>query len=161
MANWAEMDKKDPAGNACRATAINFIMPNVENEETTLSRNLPEFSRKTPDSANLIWVTFFKVKNSENFLDVVKNVSSAIKTQEGDFRGYWSHVLGGGPDAADYFVVEPFNSFADLDKPKDSPWKVYEKVNGKKAADAIRAKASDSTEKAWSYLYTLEKSLSN
>lgn len=161
MANWAEMDKKDPAGNACRATAINFIYPNAESTENSIARSIPELSRPPMDGIKVIDVTFFKVKNREDFTDVIKSVSSALKASEGNDRGYWSRVIGGGPEAPDYYVVEPAKSFADLDKVQDSPWKVYEKVNGKKAYDAIRTKANSSIEKAWSYLYTLSEDLSN
>jgi hypothetical protein len=41
MANWAEMDKKDPANDACNSIAINFIMPNVESVETTIAQTCP------------------------------------------------------------------------------------------------------------------------
>ena len=161
MANWAEMDKKDPARNACRAIVTNYIMPHVESIEQTMASNLPELSRPSMEGTKVIWVTFFKVKKGMDFLDLIKNVSSAVKTSEGNFRGYWYRVIGGGPDAPDYFITEPYKSFADLDKQQDNPYKVYEKVNGKKAGDAIMAKAKSSIENAWSYLYTLSEDLSN
>lgn len=161
MANWAEMDEKDPAGKACRMTVTNFIMPNVESIEYTIAASMPQFSRSVMDSAKVIWVTFFKVKNRTDFMDVLKNVSSAIKTSEGNLRGYWFHTIGGGPESPNYFVIETYQSFADLDKPEDSPYKVYEKVNGKKASDANIAKRNSSIDKSWSYLYTLNEDLSN
>jgi hypothetical protein len=113
------------------------------------------------EGTKLISVTFFKVKNRTNFLDVVKGLSLALKTSEGGSRGFWNRVIGGGPESPDYFVTDPYKGFADLDKQQDSPWKVYEKVNGKKAGDAIMAKANSSIENAWSYLYTLSEDLSN
>ena len=94
-------------------------------------------------------------------MDALKEVTSAIKTSEGNARGSWNRVVGGGPEGPDYFVTEPYKSFADLDKQQDSPWKVYEKVNGKKAADALLAKMRGSVGNSWSYLYTLNEDLSN
>ncbi|HET7118208.1 MAG TPA: hypothetical protein VFI29_17050 [Hanamia sp.] len=161
MAKWAEMDKKDPASDACRITVLNFIMPNVESVEYNIAQNMPEFSRPLLDSTKLIWVTSFKIKNSTDFTDVVKGISSAIKTTEGNNRGYWYRVMGGAPEAPDYFITEPFKGYADLDKDEESIWKVYEKVNGKKAADALKAKATGAIDKMWSYIYTLDKDLSN
>lgn len=160
--NWAAMYDKDPAGKECRMIAVNFIIPHVESRENTIAQNIPAFSRSTgmDSTVKLIWVTFFKVKNKTDFLDGVKNVSSAIKTTEGDSRGYWSDVIGGGPESPDFFVTEPYKGFADLDKPKDNPFKVYEKLNGKKAGDAILAKTNSSIQNAWSYIYIFEKDLS-
>ncbi|MEO6814666.1 MAG: hypothetical protein ABI172_12095 [Ginsengibacter sp.] len=161
MAKWADMDKKDAAGDACMKTVTDFIMPNVESIEYTIAQSMPEFSRSLMDSTKLIWVTFFKIKNSTNFIDVIKGISSAIKTTEGKNRGYWYRVMGGAPETPDYFITEPYNGFASLDKDEDSIWKVYEKVNGKKATDALRAKALSSIDKIWSYIYTLNVDLSN
>ena len=78
---------------------------------------------------------------------------------------------------ADYIVTNDkhFNILKEIPFPKvniitiqefikmfwDSPYKVYEKVNGKKASDANIAKRNSSIENAWSYLYTLNEDLSN
>lgn len=161
MAKWAEMDKKDPASDACRETVVNFINPNVESIEYNIAQTMPELSMKPMDSTKLISVTFFKVKNSTDFNDVIKGVSSALKTTEGNNRDYWYRLRGGAPETADYFVTAPFKGFADLDIDRDGVWKVYEKVNGKKAADALRTKFRGAVDKMWSYLYTLSEDLSN
>jgi hypothetical protein len=161
MAKWAEMDEKDPVDAACRITVLNFIMPHVQSIEYNIAQSMPEYSRPLMDGTKLIWVTFFKIKNSTDFLEVVKGISSAIKTTEGNTRGYWNRVMGGAPEAPDYFITAPYKGFADLDTEKESIWKVYEKVNGKKAADALRAKAMSAIDKIWSYAYTLNTDLSN
>ncbi|MEO6837715.1 MAG: hypothetical protein ABI261_08995 [Ginsengibacter sp.] len=161
MAKWADMDKKDAAGEACQQTVVNFIMPNVESVEYNIAKNMPELSGPLMDSSKLIWVTSFKVKNSTDFTDAIKGVTSAIKTSEGKNRGYWYHVMGGAPETPDYFITDPYKGFADLDTNQDGVWKIYEKVNGKKAADALRTKFRGSVDKMWSYIYTLNVDLSN
>ena len=161
MAKWADMDKKDAAAEACRETVVNFIMPNVESVEYNIARSMPEISGTNMDSTKLIWVTSFKVKNSTDFNDVIKSISSAIKTAEGSYRGFWYDVMGGAPETPNYFVTDPFKGFPDLDKERDGVWKIYEKVNGKKAADALRAKFRDAVDKMWSYMYTLNVDVSN
>lgn len=161
MAKWVDMDKKDEAGDACRQTVVDFIMPNVESIEYNIAQAMPDLSGPLMDSTKLIWVTSFKVSNSTDFNDVVKGISSALKTTEGKYRGYWYHVMGGAPETPDYFTTEPFKGFADLDKDQDGVWKVYEKVNGKKAGDALRVKLRGSVDKIWSYIYTLNNALSN
>jgi hypothetical protein len=161
MTKWADMDKKDAAGDACRETVLNFIMPNVESIEYNIAQSMPQFSRQNMDSTKVIWVTSFKVKNSTDFIDVVTGISSAIKTTEGNYRGFWYNVEGGATETPDYFTTQPFKGFADLDKSEYNIWKVYEKVNGKKAADALRAKAISAIDKMWSYMYTLNIDVSN
>lgn len=162
MANWAEMDKDDPASQACRSIVTNYILPYTENINNTIARNMPEFSRAQTDDAKVISVTFFKVKNNTTFSDILKDVSAALVTAEGkNERGYWYRIVGGSPDDPDYFVTDPFHSFADFGKPRISPWKVYENVNGKKASDALTARRKEAIEKVWSYLFTLREDLSN
>lgn len=83
MAKWADLDKKDPAGEASAQTIRDFIMPNVESMTYNIAQTMPDYSTRTKEGTKLIWVTFFKVKNSTDFMDVLKGVSSAIKTTEG------------------------------------------------------------------------------
>lgn len=161
MANWVEMDKTDPAFMACRDIVINLINPNIESTEHSIAQDMPEFSSPFMDSTKLVWVTYFKVKNRQDFIDALKTLNSTLKTASGFTPGSWHHILGGGPESPNYFVTEFYKGFADLDKTEDGPWKTYEKVNGKAATDALRARFRSSTENVWSYLYTLEKDLSN
>ena len=161
MANWAEMDKTDPAGKECRLTVINFIMPHVESFENNIAQNMPDLSAQAETSEKVIWVYFFKVRNSMVFNEVIQSINSAIKSDKGKLRGNWFAMQGGSSETPDYFVSTPFADFAALDKDTDNVWKIYERVNGKKATDAIRDKFRSSVDEVWAYLYTLEKDLSN
>ncbi|MEO6133718.1 MAG: hypothetical protein ABIP35_01115 [Ginsengibacter sp.] len=161
MAKWADMDKKDPAGDACRSTVTNFIMPNVESIEYNIAQTIPEFSMERVEGTKLISVYFFNVKNSTDFNEVIKGVSTAMKTTDKTSGSYWYTLRGGTPDGANYFVTTPYKGFADLDIDRDGVWKIYEKVNGLKATDALRTKFRGAVEKSWSYLYTLSEDLSN
>lgn len=162
IANWAEMDKDDPASEACRPIVTNYIVPYTENINNTIAQNMPQFSEPQKVNAKVISVTFFKVKSNTVFLDILKDVSAALLTAEGKGqRGYWYRIVGGSPDGPNYFVTDPFDSFADFGKERISPWKVYENVNGKKASDAMAVRRKEATEKVWSYLFTLREDLSN
>ncbi|MCB0433258.1 MAG: hypothetical protein KDD18_09740, partial [Mangrovimonas sp.] len=105
--------------------------------------------------------TFFEIQNSADFKEVVQGIQSALKSSNDDRNGKWFTFMGGDRDDADYFVSTPFSKFADLDKDEDGVWQVYEKVNGKKKADELRAKFRSSVVDVWSYIYTLNKDLSN
>jgi hypothetical protein len=161
MVNWAQMDEKDAAGEASRNIARDFIWPNIESSNFSIAQRMPGLSGKPSDSTKLVWVTYFKVNKSRVFTDVVKDLSAVIRSAEGNSRGSWFHLEGGGPESPNYFVVETAGGFSDLDKPEDNPFDVYEKAKGKEAADALILKANSSITNIWSYIYTLKEDLSN
>lgn len=159
MANWAEMDKKDPASQACSYIALQSIVPHVESQDQNFARSMPNFSRSTNmPNMSLIWNTGFKVKNNMAFMEVIEEVTSTIKSEEGDQRGYWYRVMGG--ESMDYFVSSPYENFAALDKDESGVWEVYERVHGEKKTKTIREKFMASCSNIWSYIYTLEEELS-
>ncbi|MCF7561787.1 hypothetical protein L3X39_14165 [Sabulilitoribacter multivorans] len=159
LKNWAEMDQADTAAKACRSIALDFITPHIESTEFNTTRNMPEISRKTPlGDMSIVWVTNFIINDDVAFNDIIKQVSSAISSKEGDSRGYWYRLMGG--EGSDYFVSTPFKDFAALDKDTDGVWKVYESVHGKSKTDDIRKKFRAVVDDIWSYTFTLEKELS-
>jgi len=162
MAKWAEMDEDgDSAGKECRMTAVNFIMPHVKSMHYNIARSMPDVSTKsTSEDSKLVWVYNAKTSNSNDFTDVVKELTSALKKAEGDSRGTWYSLQGGAPEVADYFVAIPYKNFAELDIDRDGVWKVYEKANGKAKTDALRAKMRASISSDWSYIYSLNEELS-
>ncbi|WP_299552902.1 hypothetical protein [Seonamhaeicola sp.] len=164
MANWAEMDEKgDPAGKECRMIVVNLIMPHVESVHYNIARSKPDVSRSAPmpEDTGLVWVYSVQVNNSTDFNEVVSEISKAVKKAEGDGRGTWYNVMGGAPEVPHYFIGIPFKNFAALDVERDGVWKVYEKAHGKSKTDALRAKFRACVDKDWSYMYTLQKELSN
>ena len=164
MANWAEMDdNNDPADKECRMKVVNLIMPHVKKVHYNIASSMPSFSRSTgmPEDTKVVWVYNVKTKNSTSFREVVEEISKAVVKAEGDNRGTWYSVVGGAPEVADYFVGIPFKNFADMDVERDGVWKIYEKANGKEKTDALRAKFRASVSSDWSYIYTLNKELSN
>jgi hypothetical protein len=164
MANWAEMDDKgDAAGKECRINVVNLITPHVKSLNYNIARSMPDLSRKAAAAADtkLVYVYSVKTNNGNQFRDAVAELLTAIRKVEGDSRGTWYDVQGGGPDAPDYFVSIPFKNFADMDVDRDGVWQAYEKANGKVKADALGAKFRSATTNSWSYMYTLNEELSN
>ena len=164
MANWAEFDNdnNDAASKDCRNIVLNLIMPNVESINYKVSRSIPDWSSgRLPEGTSLVWVTFFEVQNSTDFKATVSAIRDALKQSNDTRPGIWYASLGGDRNDADYFISSPFSKFADLDKDIDGVWKVYEKVHGKESADELRNKFRNSVVDIWSYIYTLNKELSN
>jgi len=159
MANWAEMDKEDPAGKACRAVALESIIPNIESAEFNVARSMPEISRTEALGDNtIVWVTSFTVKDDAVFNEIIKDVTSTVNSKDANNSGYWYSVMGG--EGANYFVSSPYKDFAALDEEEDSVWKIYESVNGKSKTKETRAKFRGAIRNIWSYLYTLDNELS-
>jgi len=164
MANWAEMDDdNDAAGKECRMKVVNLIMPHVKSVHYNIARSMPAFSRSSgmPEDTKVVWVYNVKTNNSTSFREVVGEIFSAVKKAEGDARGTWYSTVGGAPEVSDYFIGIPYKNFAALDVDRDGVWKIYEKANGKEKTDVLRAKARASVSSDWSYIYTLNKELSN
>lgn len=160
MANWAEMEKEDEAGNECQNIVKESIWPTISGNEYNIARSMPEISRSPMEGAKVVWVTFFDVKNSTDFNNVVKEVSSVYREAKGEPLGIWYDFVGGGPDSPGYMVVSPYKNFAEMDEQRDSPWKVYEDANGKAKTDETRNKFRSSIKDSWSYLYSLKEDLS-
>ncbi|GAA4976780.1 hypothetical protein GCM10023315_29550 [Algibacter aquimarinus] len=164
MAKWAEMDESgDEAGKACRTLVQNFILPHVESVHYNVASSIPEISTKTPmsEDTELVNVYNFKISNSTTFREVVDALTSEMKKSKEGNRATWYAVVGGAPEVADFFVAVPFKNFAELDIERDGVWKVYADAKGKDKAAAIRDKFRASLESDWSYMYTLNKELSN
>ncbi|WP_157493771.1 hypothetical protein [Draconibacterium sediminis] len=161
MANWAELDNDDEAGKECRQIIYDQIIPHIEKTVDMFSKNIPEISKAADSEMGVIWVTFFQVENSSVFRETVDEISNIIAEAEGDKRGYWYSVNGGGPESPDYFVTVPFENFAALDVERDGVWKMVENAKGKDATDKMRAKFRDSVSDIWAYMYKMLDELSH
>jgi hypothetical protein len=164
MAKWAEMDEdRDDAGKKCWINVVNLIRPHLKSVGYNIARSMPNLSRTTPmpETTTMVYVFNVKTSNDLAFREVIGELSSAIKKAEGDSRGTWYASQGGTPERPNYFIGIPYDNFAAMDVERDGPWIVYEKANGKAKTEALRAKYRASVSSDWSYMYTLNKELSN
>ncbi|MDP3463634.1 MAG: hypothetical protein Q8S18_12655 [Bacteroidales bacterium] len=161
MANWAEMDESNDDGKNCQDLVRELINPNIESSENNFARFEPEYSKAYPNSDQVLWVTSWQVNNSTKFTEIVKEISDATKQAEGSSRGYWYSYMGGGKDAADFFVASPFANFAALDVEKESVWTIYEKAKGKEKRDQVQAEFRETIKESWSYLLKRDADLSH
>lgn len=161
MNNWAELDESDEAGKACRQIVVDQIIPHIENTVDMFSWSMPDLSKTTASEMGVIWVTFFQVENGAIFRETVDEISDIIAEAEGDKRGYWYSVNGGGTDSPDYFVSTPFKNFAALDVERDGVWKMVENTKGKDETDKMRTKFRGAVSEIWSYMYKMMDDLSH
>lgn len=161
MANWAELDQSDEAGKNCRDIVMDQIVPHIERSVDMFSRNIPDISRTGPSEMGVIWVTFFQVENNAVFRETINEISEIMAKTEGDKRGYWYSVSGGGPESPDYFVTTPFKNFAALDVDRDGVWQLVENAKGEKARDEMQDKFRDAVSDIWAYMYKMMDELSH
>ena len=161
MENWAEMDEgPDEASGKCRDLMMESILPHMKDLNYMITASMPEISRDSDDPASKVWVTYFRVSNSGDFMDVVKAVSGEVKKAEGDERAYWYAVQGGSEKDADYLVAWPFEKYADLDEDRDGVWAVYSKAHGDEKTAEMRAKFRAAVDDSWSYIYSKNMDMS-
>lgn len=164
MAKWAEMDEdRDEAGKKCWINVVNLVRPHLQSVGYNIASSIPALSRTSamPESTSMVFVYYVKTSNGMAFRETAAELSAAVKKAEGDTRYTWYSVQGGSPDVADFFVAVPHDNFASMDVDRDGPWVIYEKANGKAKTDALRAKRNASVSKDWSYMWRLNKELSN
>jgi hypothetical protein len=164
MPNWAEMDKEDMASKSCSMIAMNFITPHVEKINYNITKTLPEWSKKSENTdTKLAWVTSFRVKNNVLFAEIIKEITEAIISEEGEPRGNWYRFMGGSEDAPDYMVSDLFKSYAGVDEneKRNGPFGIYKKVNGDKKANQMMDRWMNAIDGSWSYIYELNTALSN
>jgi hypothetical protein len=159
--NWVELDKEDPASQPCRDIVRNLIMPHIEKSTYHLANTMPELSYTTPKpDRTIVWVTYFRVKNSTVFNATIKEIGKAVKEKEGDVRGMWYSLIGGAEGAPNYFVSTPYKDFAEMDIKRDGVWKIMENKHGAKNSEQIRNEFRSSLDASWSYIFVLNKELS-
>jgi hypothetical protein len=162
MKNWGDLDTPDEAARNCQDVAREKITPYTHAEGTTSSyvRLMPDISRSAP-VGDVIWVSNFRAEDSRLMMEVARKVVAAIKEVEGDSRGYWYSVMGGDENAADYFVVTPFENFAALEQERDEVWEVVTKVRGEEESERLRNGFMESLDNSWAYLFRRDSELSH
>jgi len=159
--NWAEMDKEDQASNACYQILLNDISPHIEKVSSRISRTMPEVSKSISEDPKFIRVTYYEVHKEYAFMEVLNAVSKAIKDKEGTTRGQWYNIELGGPETPDFFVVQAYQKYADLDIQRDSPAKIYTDAMGEEKANELWETWFDTLQNSWTYIYKLNEEMSN
>ncbi|WP_439151944.1 hypothetical protein [Winogradskyella sp.] len=161
MENWAEMDDdSDEASNNCRSLFPEHILPHMESMDYMITETMPDISNDSNESKDKVWVTYFRVNSSADFMEVIKAVSGEIKKAEGDERAYWYTVVGGSEDSAEFMVAWPFDNYADLDKDMDGVWKVYENAHGAEKTAEMRKKFNEAIDGSWAFMYDKSDTMS-
>lgn len=162
LQNWSALDTPHEPSQKCQSVVTEKIMPHVHTEKgaNSYAKLLPAISRNAPVS-DLIWVNNFRADDPRLMLRTIEQIIGAMTEAEGQPRGFWYDVQGGGTDSADYFVVTPFENFSALDDTRAGVWEVVAKVRGEAEAERMRTDFRTSLDDSWSYLYKRVPELSH
>ncbi len=152
--NWAAVGSRDPAARACEKTFETMLAPHELGDAYSMARLMPAVSNDYQEGENVVDVYSFKVNDAKVFNQVIADVSKAMQKTDNTASIQWYEVRGGGPDAADYFVVAQHANFASLDQDRTGPWEAVEQQHGKETADKWRAMFAASLDDGWNYLYS-------
>lgn len=163
--SWSAMDSKDPAGKACGPIFDSDVAPHFTRAWSWIGKDMPKLSHPgdMKEIPAFVYVLSVKVKpgHGEDFRESIgKYTAAAAKT---GWSGHWStqEVLAGGKGAADYDIVWPNRSWADIGtEPDPSTRQMMENVYGKAAAEANRKMFMESIEDSWSAIFSYDKDLS-
>ena len=114
---WAEMDEEDEISNACwkKEGIREGIFDHMASWETSYAERMPDWSGSA-DGFTVVKLHNFRVEEGPEFRSLVGEITGYMKEAKYEHMGTWYNVTAGGPDAADYFVVEHFENYAAMDE---------------------------------------------
>jgi len=121
---------------------------------------MPSLSKEEVPN-NVINVTYWRVNNGMLFRETIGEIISAIRSDEGEPRGYWYSANGGDLQAPHYFVVDPYENFAGMDVSRDNVMTVVENELGSSERDRLMKDYMDSVDEVWSFMYRKVDELSH
>jgi hypothetical protein len=162
--SWGELDETDEAGMSCWPVIEEKVAPHMASAHTMYAKRMPDWSASIDDDEETVVRLYnFRVDDFEKFRAAVGSVTGIMKAAEYEHMGTWYDVQGGGMDDPDYFVVESFKNFADMDNERAGPYKTTVEHAGEESADLVWGQFRASLEadwSAWSSLLRYDKELS-
>lgn len=154
MANWAEMDAPDEAGEACWPDHQEAIMAHVESVSTSFARPMPAWSRDH-EGYTVVRLHQFRVDDGDLFRQTVGEITSTMKEAEYEHLGSWYDMIGNDSTEPDYFVVSHYDNFAAMDEDRAGPYNVVSEALGKERADVLWDQFGESLTDDWEYFSVL------
>jgi len=161
-ADWSAMGETDPAASACRSVIEERIDPHVGTANVSVARKVPEYSGIDAEDFTVVRLHYFRVDDAGAFREAVGELSAIITKDEHHADDSWFEVIGGGPYAADFFVVEHFADYAALDAERPTAYEVVERAVGAEQAQALWARFDEALKddrEYWSYQFSLLEDL--
>ena len=157
---WSAFDAMRTAGKACDSSLRNDINPHLKSETSAFFKALPELShlaKGTTLNQPYLEVIYFKLKPGHEahatFLDIAKKITAGAEKTKWPNNFAVGEVLDAGQGSADFVVLLPAKTWADLGKDPDTPlWTMMENAYGKADAQAMRKSLNDTIQEQSSHI---------
>jgi hypothetical protein len=137
MENWAGFDSPDSASRECRPVIEEQIAPHVTSVETIYARHMAEWSGEAEDYDVVRLHHFRAAGNGQQFRETVGEITGILKEAGYEHLGGWYSVIGGDSARPNYFVVDHYTNFADLDEDRTGPYQAVVDAVGEERGDAL------------------------
>lgn len=154
MANWAEMDEPNPAGEACWSQHVDSIMAHVDSVSTSFARPMAAWSGDA-EGYDMVRLHQFRVDDGEAFGEAVGAITSIMKEAEYEHVGSWYDMIGNSSNEPDYFVVSHYENFAAMDEDRTGPYNVVSEHAGEERAEALWDQFGDALKDDWEYFHAM------
>jgi len=154
MANWAEMDTPDEAGETCWPEHMENIIPHVELISTSFARPMPDWSGDAEDYS-VVRLHQWRVEDGAAFREAAGAITSIMKEAEYEHMGSWYDMIGNSSNEPDYFVVTHFDDFAAMDEDRAGAYDVVSEHAGEARADELWEQFGDSLKDDWEYFHVM------
>jgi len=161
---WAAMDAHDPAGKACGPTFVSAVEAHFSKGTSWVAQDMPKLSHPGAlKHMDYFYVASVKVRPGQgpDFEEALGKFAAAADKTKWDANWDTMGIIAGGRGAADYDMVWPNKSWAEMgEDPSPSAKAMMEHVYGKAAAAANRKRYLAAIEHSWSSIYKYDKDLS-
>ena len=163
---WAGIDAMDPADKACGGDFTTGVMPHISKAYSWVAEGKPKMSHMDAGTSGMpafVYVLDVKVKAGQgaSFTEAVEKYAAAATKSKWEGQWFADAVTGGGRGSADYILVWPNKSWAEIgQEPNPSIKAMMEKAYGKTQAAAIRKQFFDAIDHQWDGIWSYNKELS-
>jgi hypothetical protein len=161
---WAAMDAHDPADKACGPTFVSAVEAHFSKGTSWVAQDMPKLSHPgAMKHMDYFYVASVKVRPGQgpDFEEALGKFAAAADKTKWDANWDTMGIIAGGRGAADYDMVWPNKSWAEMgEDPSPSAKAMMEHVYGKAAAAANRKRYLAAIEHSWSSIYKYDKDLS-
>lgn len=160
---WAEFDEESEISDACwgNEELRDGVFTHMASWETQYAERLPDWSGEA-DGYTIVKLHNFRVEDGAAFRSMIGEMTGHLKEAKYEHMGTWYNATSGGYWDADYFVVEHFENFADMDEERKGVSGVLKDAVGEEKANEFWEKFGETLDDRkgyWSYMLQRRESM--
>lgn len=134
MDNWAEMD--GPGLGPCYSIIEEQMGNAIRDIETHYARYMSDWSTSNDYDPGVVGLWQFRVDDGRKFREAASEIFDIVR-ESGHDRSSWYEMLGEGGGDINFFLVNEFENFAEMDTDPPTPASVLREAVGQPAARAL------------------------